>query len=373
VIDQKYKVFAFTFLILSLALLPPTNFAFAQTPPEILVVDGVNVPSPYIVSSDEQWNTVSLEVGTSLIILLGATLTVNQIDFQTPLNGLHIKNNAVVTIETGGILNVSGWTFNLGEIYIDGTYSHLSDTIFTPAGTIYQRCGLLTEESPPTYSIQGNITDDFENCNNASNIITKVNFTVEEGDTFTIEKNEILNLFGETTLHGFLINKGILNNPTIVTLAGGEIRNIEGTINNICGGQGYPFPAYVGSGGDQNVGIVNDVPCLEPEAVDDNYQVNEDEILTVSAPGVLENDTDYNGVGINATNPSTPSDGTLSDFALDGSFTYTPNENFFGIDSFTYEVKDGYSVTDIATVRKQGRPWQTRQARGLARSLRRLC
>jgi len=351
VINQKYKVFLFTFLILSLALVPPTNFAFAD---DVLVVDDTN--SPYNVSSDEQWNNVIVMPNKSLIIPADATLTVNQIDFSKINEGLDVFPNAVVTIEVGGTLVVNGNTQNKGEIFIDGSYFHYGypgsgGFIINAKGTIYERCGLLDEQVPPTYAISGPITDDFANCNDSSNIITKVNLTVEEGETFVIEKNQILNLFGETTLHGILINRGILNNPTIVTLDGGEIRNIEGTINNICGGQGYPFPNYIGSGGDQDVGTVQDVTCLEPEAFDDDYQVNEDDILTVSAPGVLGNDLDVDMTGsLTAQNPSDPTDGTLSDFALDGSFVYTPNENFSGIDSFTYEVKDGDDATDTATV-----------------------
>ena len=34
----------------------------------------------------------------------------------------------------------------------------------------------------------------------------------------------------------------------------------------------------------------------------------------------------------------------------DGSFTYLPDENFFGTDSFTYYIDDGFGVTQEATV-----------------------
>ena len=44
-----------------------------------------------------------------------------------------------------------------------------------------------------------------------------------------------------------------------------------------------------------------------------------------------------------------PSDGTLT-FSSDGSFTYTPNNNYVGADSFTYQVFDGTDLSMVATV-----------------------
>jgi len=41
--------------------------------------------------------------------------------------------------------------------------------------------------------------------------------------------------------------------------------------------------------------------------------------------------------------------GSLS-FNPDGSFTYTPNTDFFGSDSFTYRVTDGLATSNNATV-----------------------
>ena len=49
-----------------------------------------------------------------------------------------------------------------------------------------------------------------------------------------------------------------------------------------------------------------------------------------------------------ARSPS-PTNGTVT-LASDGSFTYTPNANFNGTDSFTYTASDGTAVSNIATV-----------------------
>ena len=66
----------------------------------------------------------------------------------------------------------------------------------------------------------------------------------------------------------------------------------------------------------------------------DAYSVSEDGSLTVpAATGVLANDEDVES--LIATLVDDVSHGTLT-FNADGSFTYTPDDDFFGVDSFTY-------------------------------------
>ena len=61
-----------------------------------------------------------------------------------------------------------------------------------------------------------------------------------------------------------------------------------------------------------------------PVAANDSYSTNEDTTLTVSAPGVLGNDTDVDGNPLTAVLAAGPSHGTLS-LNANGSFTYTPH------------------------------------------------
>ena len=92
---------------------------------------------------------------------------------------------------------------------------------------------------------------------------------------------------------------------------------------------------------------VNDAPV----AVDDSYGLNEDTTLNVdAAAGVLDNDTDAEiGDTLFATLLTGTSNGTVS-LLGDGSFSYTPNANFNGSDSFTYLVSDGNGGSDTGTV-----------------------
>ena len=87
-----------------------------------------------------------------------------------------------------------------------------------------------------------------------------------------------------------------------------------------------------------------------PVAVDDEYDAVQDMILTVAAPGVKDNDYDDEGDPFDAVNPSDPPHGTVNYLNVDGSFEYEPDPGYYGMDSFTYEITDGVSCVDEATV-----------------------
>jgi len=86
-----------------------------------------------------------------------------------------------------------------------------------------------------------------------------------------------------------------------------------------------------------------------PVAKDDAYSTDEDTLLTVSAPGVLGNDSDADGDPISAVLLDDADNGILA-LSPDGAFTYAPDANYHGIDSFTYKANDGTADSDTATV-----------------------
>ncbi len=67
--------------------------------------------------------------------------------------------------------------------------------------------------------------------------------------------------------------------------------------------------------------------------------------------GVLNNDTDTDNpkLKVNTAVVTGPANGTLN-ISADGSFTYTPDTNFHGTDSFTYRANDGTANSNVATV-----------------------
>lgn len=78
-----------------------------------------------------------------------------------------------------------------------------------------------------------------------------------------------------------------------------------------------------------------------PVAVNDDYSMNEDETLTVKATNsVLKNDYDADGDDfiILKTSVTDPAHGTLEFDSDLGTFTYTPEKDYYGTDSFTYQI-----------------------------------
>ena len=86
-----------------------------------------------------------------------------------------------------------------------------------------------------------------------------------------------------------------------------------------------------------------------PVAVADAYVTAEDTPLTVTAPGVLANDTDADGDTLEASLEAGPAHGIVT-LNADGSFAYTPTADYNGPDEFTYRVNDGSAASDIASV-----------------------
>ena len=96
-----------------------------------------------------------------------------------------------------------------------------------------------------------------------------------------------------------------------------------------------------------NVASVNDAPA----AVADSYATNEDTALTkAAAAGVLSNDTDADGDPLTSVLVSGPSHAASFTLNSDGSFSYTPDANYHGPDSFTYKANDGNADSNVATV-----------------------
>ena len=83
-----------------------------------------------------------------------------------------------------------------------------------------------------------------------------------------------------------------------------------------------------------------------PTAGNDAYDVTEN--IAISAD-VSDNDSDPEGQDLTYSVEDDPSNGTLV-MNDDGEFTYSPDTDFFGADSFTYEVCDALGACSQATV-----------------------
>jgi gliding motility-associated-like protein len=90
----------------------------------------------------------------------------------------------------------------------------------------------------------------------------------------------------------------------------------------------------------------NDIPVANPDA----YTTNEDTKLEVTAANsILKNDTDTKGDPLKATLIKTTQHGTLA-LKSDGTFTYMPDLNYSGQDTFKYVANDGTDNSNEALV-----------------------
>ena len=89
------------------------------------------------------------------------------------------------------------------------------------------------------------------------------------------------------------------------------------------------------------VNPVNDAPV----AADTSISTNEDIAVSSNLPAA----TDVDGDSVSYAVESNAAHGVVA-IAADGSYTYTPNANWSGTDSFTYTISDGQGGIDTATV-----------------------
>ena len=116
---------------------------------------------------------------------------------------------------------------------------------------------------------------------------------------------------------------------------------------------GTPLLGGVGIGGETEDYMVEIVVGAPPVANDDSYSTLEDESITIGAPGVLQNDTNNSTSELTVVdeNPATPEVNVLQDVQhgtllvnSDGSFTYTPDPDYSGQDTFVYNITDARLV-----------------------------
>jgi len=122
----------------------------------------------------------------------------------------------------------------------------------------------------------------------------------------------------------------------------------------------FTYTVSDGQGGTDTATVTVTVTGVndDPAATDDDYDTNEDSLLSIAAMGLLANDSDPDAgetLTVQSVNPS----GALGSVTwnADGSFTYDPNGQFESLaagetsgDSFSYTVADGNGGTDTAVV-----------------------
>lgn len=121
-------------------------------------------------------------------------------------------------------------------------------------------------------------------------------------------------------------------------------------VSTFVGTDSFSYKASDADGDSNTVVVTLEVNSPIPVATPDYYVTAEGQTLDVPAPGVLDNDVDDAGNSLTPTLLTNPANAASFQFYADGSFSYTPNAGFVGIDSFTYLVNNGSADSDPTTV-----------------------
>jgi VCBS repeat-containing protein len=159
-------------------------------------------------------------------------------------------------------------------------------------------------------------------------------------------------LANDNDVDGDVLSAAVASGPA----SGNVTLNVDGSFTytpdaNFNGGDSFTYTLSDGNGGSDTGGVTLTVDAVNdaPVVVADGYFITEDSTLTVAAPGVLNNDSDPEGDPLSAA-VETPAANGLVSLAPDGGFTYTPDPDFSGVDSFTYRGSDGNGGSSVETV-----------------------
>ncbi|HUS28691.1 MAG TPA: Ig-like domain-containing protein [Kofleriaceae bacterium] len=268
--------------------------------------------------------------GVSLAITLPAGVNVAS---TTPSQGTCSQTGSVVTCAFGTIANAGN-----ASVTISGTA--------TSGGTLSTSATVTSNEPDPD---SGDRTDTESTTVNRPPTATAANVTTNEDTAVGIT-------LAATDPDGNALTFTVLTNPTKGTLSG-TAPNLTFTPNaNASGADSFTF--RVSDGRLQSaaatisitITAVNDAPV----AATDSYTGTENVTLNVVAPGVLANDTDLDST-LTATLVTNALKGTVT-LQADGSFTYVPNLDANGTDTFVYKATDGTtsSANTVVTINVSG-------------------
>ncbi|HMS55856.1 MAG TPA: Ig-like domain-containing protein [Fimbriimonadaceae bacterium] len=235
----------------------------------------------------------------------------------------------LVGAPAGASIHPTSGVFNWTPTEAQGPGSFTFDVVVTDSGT-------LSASTSVTITV---------NEVNVAPVADDQNVTTDEDQPVNITLTG-----SDSDLPANTLSYSVVAGPTNGMLSG-TAPNLTYTPNaNFNGADSFTFKINDGTE-DSNIATVSitvDAVNDAPTAQDDNYNTAEDTLLDVDAPGVLGNDSDLD-VGLTAILVTGPSFGTLN-LNSDGSFEYTPQANFNGVDTFTYKANDGQEDSNVATV-----------------------
>jgi large repetitive protein len=219
----------------------------------------------------------------------------------------------------------------------DGTFTYTPDANFNGTDTfVYEVCDDLGACDQATVTINVvpvNDAPDAVDDEYTTNVNTPISGNVTDNDV-EVDGDELTVTLVTDVTNGTLV---LNSDGTFTYTPDTDFIGTDSFVYEVCDPSGLCDQATV---------VINVIDNLPPVASDDAFTVNEDEVLDATVAG---NDTDPNGDVLSYTVLTAPINGTLVVNA-NGTFTYTPDADFNGTDSFTYVVCDEEALCDTANV-----------------------
>jgi len=247
----------------------------------------------------------------------------------TITDGGHVPSYSIGGTITGDTLeNITvsaGTQSTLTDVNGNYTITGLSDGLYTITPTLM---GVSFNPSKRDVTINGSDLTQIDFISSGTPIGEKHTLTVNNGtNSGEYEENEIVNV--SATVPQSMVFKEWT----------GDIQFLEDAKKE---NASVTMPG-------QDITITATFDDAPPVALGDLYTTELNTAINIASPGILSNDTAPNLNPLTASLETDVKNGTLI-FNNDGSFTYTPNNKFFGSDFFTYKAYNGKSYSNICTV-----------------------
>ncbi|MCP4712461.1 MAG: tandem-95 repeat protein [Planctomycetes bacterium] len=285
-----------------------------------VIIDVSNIPDPPVAQDDNRETPEDTD-----LIFPAAELTANDSDPENdPLTVIQVSN------ATNGTVNLASGTIT-----------------FSPDNNFFGLAGF-------DYTI----SDSQERATDEGHVVvnvTPVNDTplANNDDKSTTEDVPLTFPASDLTVNDYDVDGDLLTVDGVQTPVNGTVVLEDGTITftpdeNFVGEAGFDYVLSDGQLTDVghvtvNVGDVDD----PPQAQDDNRETPEDVDLVFPAAELTANDTDPENDPLTVIQVSNPTNGTVN--LANGTITFNPNNNFFGLAGFDYTISDG-QLTDTGHV-----------------------
>ena len=194
---------------------------------------------------------------------------------------------------------------------------------------------------------------------NGKNSVAEVNITVEEkpnsapiasDDNISVDEDnsiliDVLSNDSDEDGDNLTITNVTTPNSGSAVIKDGRIEYTPNS--NFNGSDRFSYTISDSNGAESNATVNIDVISIndEPIAKDDNITLNEDSSILID---ILGNDSDIDGDSLSIKILSNPKNGAIS--LENGKVKYTPKDNFYGVDTFSYVVNDGTVDSNEANV-----------------------